>query len=986
MESGILPFKCEQKHCPAFDVCELVPTQLRVGDQLPKEVILFIGEAPGRNEASEGLPFIGRSGDLLRDTIRKSNSRGVSVAYANVARYWPKNENGDTVPPDPEAQKACFAHLKADVEKLKPSKIVVLGGTALKSLLPKAPGIAKARGQHFDHPTLGKIFATYRPAYILRKQSNFSQWKDDLRVALGSDKRSNKLKRWSAPFKHRLLTDIEEVEKWVDEVLADKSIKVIACDTETENLNKRYGNTLGTFQFCTDGKNAVVIPYHHPQAAWWPEESKRLNIALKKLFTSPDPPFRYWVFHGMDFDFRMLFNFGLGITKFNRPLLDSMALAYAQNENRVHSGIDRPYKLENLIRDYLKVEKYGDDPEIEKYRNQGRLLEIELERLAAYGAGDAVYTWRLFWYILERAKEEGYKKTLLKLCEHWFEPATRMNSIMSSNGFWVDIEQLRLLKNPKKSPIVKRMEEIDREWKHSKAAQKANKILRKKALGGEMKPLFSTEGDWVFDINKDEHKLTLFFDVMQLEPLDFGAGKWNGKPRGKLDKAFQEKHEGIKEVDLLHEYSGLKKLRTSYVTSIFKFVDPRNENPDGKDGRVRSSFKLTSTDTGRSSCSEPNLQQVPRADNWAKKEIKNMFSAEPGTALIQLDFMTSEVRWWGILAQCSSLAKAFEGGKRARQLYQEACEKYAAKNPKLKYPVLAAGVSILDEKPKDLLLARKHSKKALVVANKLMKRDPDFKALCEAKKYAGIAGDIHKSTASQMYQVAIETVTKPQRNDTKQIVFGSMFGRGAKAIAQQLGIDKISLVEGRIRDFFNQFKEAEEWFFNIENFGEQNGYVESPIGRRRRLLTFQVGLGDKGEIARAKRLARNAPIQGISSDGAFLGAAMFNDWLIEEGKWHVHPTKECWLLQDVVHDSLVMQVPLEEVPEAIKAVRPFFTTKLMERMRDVWGVNFNIPLEIDFELGLRWGDLASWDGTQVHLDYMMNKLRKQNAERLAKAA
>ena len=237
-----------------------------------------------------------------------------------------------------------------------------------------------------------------------------------------------------------------------------------------------------------------------------------------------------------------------------------------------------------------------------------------------------------------------------------------------------------------------------------------------------------------------------------------------------------------------------------------------------------------------------------------------------------------------------------------------------------------------------------------------------------------------------MYQVAIEDVTKNQRNDTKQIVFGSMFGRGAKAIAQQLGIDKISIVDERIRDFFSQFKDAEQWFYDIEDFGEQNGYVESPIGRRRRLLTFQVGLGDKGEIARAKRIARNSPIQGISSDGAFLGAAMFSEWLIEEGKWHIHPTKECWLVQDVVHDSLVMQVPIDEVPEALKAVQPFFTSKLMERMKKIWGVHFNIPLEVDFEIGLKWGDAESWDGTQIHLDHLMNKLRKQNTERLAEAA
>ena len=986
MESGILPFTCEFKHCPAFKNCELVPTQFRAGDENPDKIVLFIGEAPGRNEAAEGLPFIGRSGDLLRDTIRKLNSQGVSVAYANIARYWPRKENGDTVAPDPAAQKACLSHLKADIEKLKPSKIVLLGGVALKCLFPKAPGITKARGQHHEHALLGSVFATYHPAFILRQQAHYEQWKNDLQVVLGSDEKTQKLDKWTGPHKYRLLTEIEEVEEYVEHLLTDKSIKIVSCDTETKNLNKRYGNILGMFQFCEDGENAVVIPYRHPQAAWWPEDTKRLNIALKRLFTSPNPPFRYWVFHGMEFDFRMIFNFGLGITKFNRPLMDTMTMAYCQNENRGKSGIEKPYSLKSLIRDYLKIDKYGEDTEIERFRETGRMLEIAIERLAAYGASDAVYTWRLFWNILERAKAEGYKKDLLSLCEHWFEPVTRMNAMMSSNGFWVDMDQLRLLKHPTNSPITKRMAEIDESWEGSKAARKANKILRKKELGGEMKTTFSTSGDWVFDINKDAHKLTLFYDVMELEPLDFGKDKWNGKPRGKLDKAFQEKYIHLTEVALLNEYSGLKKLKTSYVKSIFEFLDPRAENEDCKDTRVRPSFWLTTTDTGRSSSTDPNLQQVPRADNWAKKAIKNMYAAEPGTALIQLDFMTSEIRWWGILAQCPALAKAFEGGKKARRQYHELSAKYAAKHPKLKYPVVEAGTALLNVDMRKLLKGGKHPHKALKVAEKALSRDSEFKALCEAKKYAGIAGDLHKSTASLMYQVAIEDVTKNQRNDTKQIVFGSMFGRGAKAIAQQLGIDKISIVDERIRDFFSQFKDAEQWFYDIEDFGEQNGYVESPIGRRRRLLTFQVGLGDKGEIARAKRIARNSPIQGISSDGAFLGAAMFSEWLIEEGKWHIHPTKECWLVQDVVHDSLVMQVPIDEVPEALKVVQPFFTSKLMERMKKIWGVHFNIPLEVDFEIGLKWGDAESWDGTQIHLDHLMNKLRKQNTERLAEAA
>lgn len=993
MKSGIIEFDCEQSQCPAFGKCHLVPTQFLKGKKTPEETVLFIGEAPSQSEASNCLPFWGRSGNMLRDTIRKLNIRGVSIAYSNLARYWSKNESGESVSPDPAATKACLKYLKADIEKIKPTKIVVLGG-ALKILFPAAPKMSIARGQHFEHDTLGKIFATYHPKFILHKQNLYEQWRNDLQLILGSDTLLKKENRWSKPWKHRLLTNIDEIEKYVDFLLTNPKIKVISCDTETKNLNKRYDNILGMLQFCHDGKNAVAIPYHHPQSGFTLDEYKRLDAALIKLFTQPNPGFKHWIFHNMEFDFRMFMNFGLGITKFNRPLMDTMTMAYCQDENRGKSGIDGPYRLETLIRDYLKVEKYGDDPEIAIKRKQGRLLEIDIERLAAYGCGDVVYTFRLYYNILERAKREDYKDKLLLLSEHWFEPVVRMNAIMGSNGFWVDIEQLRLLKDKQKSPITIRMAEIKAWWPTSKFAKKVNALMRKRELGGKMKPLFSDSGDWVFDINKQDHKRTLFFDVMALEPIDFGKGKRKvlyGRnkgqeiPSGKLDKHFQEKYAIHEEVAMLQEHSGLKKLATSYVKSIYEFLDPRNETEGAKDQRVRPSFWVTTTDTGRSSCTDPNLQQVPRADNWAKKQIKNMYAAEPGTALVQLDFMTSEIRWWGILSKCKALAAAFAGGKKARMRYHKLSAEYSSKHPKMKYPILDAGVSLLDMSIPNL--KGKHPDKALKVAEQRLAKDPKFKELCEAKKKAGIEGDLHKSTASQMYQVSIEKVTSNQRNDTKAIVFGSMFGRGAKAIAQQLGIADINIVAGRIADFFKQFVAAEQWFYDTEDLAEDQGYVESPIGRRRRLITFKLGLADQQEIARAKRIARNSPIQGISSDGAFLGSAMFCDWLIENDKWHVHPDKSCWLIQDVVHDSCVLQVPIEDIQEAIEAIQPFFTTKLMERMTKIWpDCQFNIPLEVDFEVGLKWGEMESWDGTQLHLGYLMNRIRKKEAERTQEAA
>ena len=164
MDSGILPFTCDQTACPAIADCSLIPTQFQEGKTNPNKTVLFIGEAPGRSESESGVPFAGKAGDLLRKTVRSLNVRGFSIAYTTLVRNW-DSEGTVGGPNSPEAIEACLTHLKADIDTLKPTKIVVMG-SALKALLPDTPNISKARGRHYEHPVLGQIFGIHAPDYI----------------------------------------------------------------------------------------------------------------------------------------------------------------------------------------------------------------------------------------------------------------------------------------------------------------------------------------------------------------------------------------------------------------------------------------------------------------------------------------------------------------------------------------------------------------------------------------------------------------------------------------------------------------------------------------------------------------------------------------------------------------------------------------------------------------------------------------------------
>lgn len=168
-----------------FDGCALKHTATRLvfADGNPQARVMFVGEAPGREEDIEGLPFVGRSGKLLDRMIA---TIGLDRSKAYIANVIPWRPPGNRTPTPQETQ-ICLPFIRRQIELVNPDVLVTLGNPSTQTLLSTRDGIMKTRGRWFDYDTgtrTIRAIATFHPAYLLRSPSyKRMTWQDLLAIA-----------------------------------------------------------------------------------------------------------------------------------------------------------------------------------------------------------------------------------------------------------------------------------------------------------------------------------------------------------------------------------------------------------------------------------------------------------------------------------------------------------------------------------------------------------------------------------------------------------------------------------------------------------------------------------------------------------------------------------------------------------------------------------------------------------------------------------
>jgi uracil-DNA glycosylase len=153
--------------------------KLVFADGDPNARLMFVGEGPGADEDAQGLPFVGRAGQLLNNMISAMGLKREEVYIANIVKCRPPGNRT----PEPEEANTCAPFLFRQIDVVRPEVIVALGATAATYLLGQRQPLAGLRGRmHSVHGA--RLIVTYHPAYLLRDPRQKKEAWADLQIAM----------------------------------------------------------------------------------------------------------------------------------------------------------------------------------------------------------------------------------------------------------------------------------------------------------------------------------------------------------------------------------------------------------------------------------------------------------------------------------------------------------------------------------------------------------------------------------------------------------------------------------------------------------------------------------------------------------------------------------------------------------------------------------------------------------------------------------
>jgi len=297
-------------------------------------------------------------------------------------------------------------------------------------------------------------------------------------------------------------------------------------------------------------------------------------------------------------------------------------------------------------------------------------------------------------------------------------------------------------------------------------------------------------------------------------------------------------------LEQLLEYRSLQKALSSYGLGILKFINPIT-------GRIHANFFQIGTPTGRLSCHEPNLQQIPHSVNY-----RSCFIAAPGNQLIIADYSQIELRILADWAEDQVLIKAFHSG-----------------------------------------------------------------------------ADLHCITASQMFGVALDSVTPEHRAAAKQLNYGIMYGMGAQGLSNRIN-RSVQESEHLIDRYFSTYSSVAKW---LHRSGQQAVIQKEVRTRLGRLMYTDNESADPLPQSAIIRLGKNMPIQGTSADISKYAMMFLYKSLASTSA----------RLINNIHDELVFEVAKEEASAV---------AKIIEKEMVAAGQEFihNVPVVVDIKIADAW--------------------------------
>lgn len=582
------------EQCPLYGAGKYVPSAFPTAESDKK--IAFIGEAGGAREARVGVPFTGPSGELLDRVLKHYGLSREEVFLGNVVGC----RTPDNTTPARSAIDSCRPRILAELREAGITDVAALGNTASQSLLRTTVGVTALRvGPGQVNKEGFRVVSTFHPAACLRRAEMFP----DLVTDVG--KLVNKPPAWHEPV-YKVAED-EETALSLIEALKKDPRELVAFDIEVDiDKDKSFDHPQNHKLLCVglayDYNKAIVIGEA-------PCGSEKVMDALYDMLMT-----KKLIGQNGKFDVAGL------IPKFGvLPLyFDTMLASYCLDERQGVHG------LKHMAVEFLGAPRY--DNEIKKYvgPNDGYGV-IPRPVLYKYNAYDVCCTFALAKMFEERLEKEG-----LRGIHDFLLRASEQLIFVEYNGIGVDLNYTAELAVDYENRLRQLEEELN------DACRAATKGVRKALNPRSPMQVKAALKEMGIQVESTDADTLEYIRDHYLDQVDKGILS----DANALNLSF---------VEAMLRYRFEHKQYSTYVIGIRKRT---------RAGRVHPTFLLHGTTTGRLSCRNPNLQNIPR-----DKKMRRMFiPTKPDNIFVQGDYAQAELRVLAFLAQDRYFTNIFNDG------------------------------------------------------------------------------------------------------------------------------------------------------------------------------------------------------------------------------------------------------------------------------------------------------------------------------------
>lgn len=578
--------------CTSCDLCKdpRLVTNRMPGEGPGDATLMFVGQAPGKEDDGLGKPFVSKPGELLNELLQSAGIPRKSIYVTNALKCHPY----DTKIKD-NMFAACKANLLREIMTVKPKALVAVGAQAFEWLTGQS-GVVRFRKHVLDcafYPGL-PVLPIQQPSALFHARGS---QRDTLRAEMIDDLLWLRNKAASGDYAkdddieldHKTIRTVEEMQACFDEL---NQVDELCCDLETTELFPTEGEVITCIGFSKGPGHARSIPlwgWGTITLHFWSDDVLLNNILplvrrllkTKKIFGHNFPQFdQKWL------------KFLMGIDRCDISF-DTMLAHYLVDEEK------GTHDLESLALQYTKMTPWKKD-----------VKSLDINELCKYNCKDVDATSRVRLAIEAQLTER--QKWLL---HNLLIPLSHELMEMEYRGVRIDQGNLQKFRDYLKQKQVTTLAAV-------------RSIPEVQA--------FEIDANTTININSSDHVGQVMEKYLKLPAVSKTRGGAYSTDRWTLDH-----YKNVPFVAQLTKCRGLTKLLGTYGDGMAARIYA--------DGQIHTSYMIHGTVTGRLASQNPNLQNIPREDTAAKviddgKVVKSIFASTPGYYLLQADYSQAELR------------------------------------------------------------------------------------------------------------------------------------------------------------------------------------------------------------------------------------------------------------------------------------------------------------------------------------------------------